>query len=153
MHFLRPLYVVLALAGIILIARTFVVPKDFGVHEGGYMYGWYRKGSIDDWKAFKAKYHGKEYCNVCHDKQEQQILSSPHRIIQCEDCHGPALEHPADPAKLTIDRRRELCLRCHSFLPYPTSKRSEIKGIDPEKHNPGLGCVGCHNPHQASKPF
>jgi len=40
MHQLRPLIVVLALAGVILIARIFVVPEDFGVHESGYMYGW-----------------------------------------------------------------------------------------------------------------
>ncbi len=72
--------------------------------------------------------------------------------IECENCHGPALEHPSDPQKLTIDRSRELCLRCHTYLPYPTSKRAEMKGIDPDQHNPGGECVGCHNPHQGSKP-
>jgi predicted CXXCH cytochrome family protein len=152
MHVLRPLYVFLALAGIILIARTFVVPEDFGIHEGGYMYGWYRKGNAEAWKSVQVKYQGREYCRDCHAEQEQQILASPHKIIQCENCHGPALEHPAEPAKLTIDRERGLCLRCHTFLSYPTSQRSEIKGIDPGQHNPGLECAGCHNPHKASKP-
>jgi hypothetical protein len=54
MHVLRPLYVVLALAGMILIARIFVVPEDFGIHEKGYMYGWYRKANEEEWKAFKV---------------------------------------------------------------------------------------------------
>ena len=152
MHVLRPLYVVLALVAIILVARTFMVPEDFGIHERGYMYGWYREGNIAEWKAFQAKYQGKEYCRDCHDEQGKQILSSPHKTIECENCHGPALEHPSDPPKLTLDRTRGLCLRCHTYLPYPTSKRLEIKGIDPDQHNTGLECAGCHNPHQASKP-
>ena len=152
MHYLRPLYVVLALAGIILIARMFIVPRDFGIHDTGYTYGWYRKASMEDWKAVTVKHQGREYCRVCHAAQFQQLLSSPHRIIQCENCHGPALQHPSEPMKLSIERRRELCLRCHSYLPYPTSKRSEIKGVDPDKHNPGIECVSCHDPHEASKP-
>jgi predicted CXXCH cytochrome family protein len=122
MHVLRPLFAVLALAGIILIARTFVVPEDFGIHESGYMYGWYRKGNEEEWKAFKVKFQGKEYCKDCHAEQFQRLRSSPHTIIECENCHGPAVEHPAEPQKLIIDRSRDLCLRCHSDLPYPTSK-------------------------------
>ena len=70
MHVLRPLYVVLALAAIILIARIFVVPEDFGIHERGYMYGWYREGNVAEWKAFKVKYQGKETCRDCHADEE-----------------------------------------------------------------------------------
>jgi hypothetical protein len=43
-------------------------------------------------------------------------------------------------------------LRCHTHLPYPTSKRAEIRGLDPDRHNPSLECAGCHDPHRASKP-
>ncbi len=153
MHFLRPLYVVLAVLGAIVVVRTFVMPDDFGVHEGGYMYGWYRQGNIEDWKAIKVKYRGKAYCKDCHADEEHQILSSPHRIIECENCHGPALDHPGEPARLDKDRSRELCLRCHAHLPYRATPRGEIEGIDPDKHNPGVECVTCHNPHKASKPF
>jgi predicted CXXCH cytochrome family protein len=152
MHVFRPLLVVLALAAAILAARALVVPKDFGIHEKGYMYGWYRKASEEDWKNFQAKYQGREYCKDCHAEQFQRLRSSPHTIIECENCHGLASEHPADPQKLSIDRSRELCLRCHTYLPYPTSKRAEIGGIDPDEHNAGLDCVGCHDPHRASKP-
>jgi predicted CXXCH cytochrome family protein len=152
MHVLRPLYVVLTMVAIILIARTLFVPDDFGIHERGYMYGWYRQANIEDWKAVKVKYQGKEFCAACHAQETQKNLSSPHRIIECENCHGPAVGHPLDPPKLTIDKTRELCLRCHAHLPYPTSQRAEIKGIDPDRHNTGLPCVLCHNPHEASKP-
>ena len=56
MHVLRPLFAVLAVTALILTARLFVVPKDFGIHERGYMFGWYRKANEEEWKAFKVKY-------------------------------------------------------------------------------------------------
>jgi hypothetical protein len=57
------------------------------------------------------------------------------------------MEHPDNPPKLTIDKSREQCLRCHAYLPYPTSGRAVIRGIDPDNHNPGIECISCHNPH------
>jgi predicted CXXCH cytochrome family protein len=152
MHVLRPLYVVLALVAIILIARTFWIPNDFGVHEQGYMYGWYRQSNVEEWKNIPVKYRGREFCVSCHAQQTQKLASAPHKDINCENCHGPALSHPAAPLKLVLEKSRELCLRCHTRLFYPNSQRFQIKGIDPDKHNPGLLCVLCHKPHEASKP-
>ncbi len=60
MHVLRPLYLVLAIVAIILIARTFLTPDDFGTHEQGYMYGWYRQSNVEEWKNFPVKYQGRE---------------------------------------------------------------------------------------------
>ena len=147
-HVFRPLWIVFGIIGAVLIARLFYVPKDFGVHERGYMYGWYREGNIKDWENVKIKYQGSEYCKNCHPDKSESIAMTPHAIIQCENCHGPAIDHPSDPPKLTIDRSREQCLRCHYPLPYPTSGRANIRGIDPEKHNPDIECVMCHNPHK-----
>lgn len=149
-HVWRPLYVIIGIVGIILIIRVFYVPADFGVHERGYMYGWYRRGNIEEWKNFKVKYQGEEYCKDCHSDKIESIMKTPHAVIQCENCHGPAIDHPSDPPKLKIDKSREQCLRCHFPLPYPTSDRANIRGVDPEKHNPGIECVACHNPHSPS---
>ena len=149
-HVFRPLIVVLCLIGLILIARVFYVPKDFGVHERGYMYGWYREGNMEDWTKVAVKYQGKEYCKGCHSDKYESISMTPHAIIECENCHGPAIEHPSNPPKLDIDKSRAQCLRCHASLLYPTSGRAKIRGIDPEKHNPDIECVMCHNPHKPS---
>jgi predicted CXXCH cytochrome family protein len=111
------------------------------------MYGWHRHSNEEDWKKFKVKYMGKEYCKECHSDKYDSINKTPHRIIQCENCHGPAIDHPSDPPKLVIDKSRALCLRCHFPLPYPTSGRANIRGIDPDKHNPDMECATCHNPH------
>lgn len=147
-HVFRPLWVVLGIIALILIARVVYVPKDFGIHERGYMYAWNREGNIEDWKKFQVKYQGTEYCKDCHSDKYESIMKTPHAIIPCEDCHGPAITHPDNPPKLAIDKSRGLCLRCHQHLPYPTSDRANIKGFDdPETHNPGVECVMCHNPH------
>jgi Cytochrome c3 len=147
-HVFRPLFVVIGIIVLVLAARTFYVPKDFGVHERGYMYGWYRQSNIEDWKKVLVKYQGMEYCKDCHDKKYASIKKSPHQNIQCENCHGPAIDHPSEPPKLAIDRSRQQCLRCHYPLPYPSSGRSKIRGIDPEKHNPDIECSMCHDPHR-----
>lgn len=147
-HVFRPLWIVLGLVALVLIARLFYVPKSFGVNERGYMYGWARADNIEEWKKVTVKYQGSDYCKTCHPDKYESISMTPHAIIQCENCHGPAREHPADPPKLTIDKSRGLCLRCHANLPYPSSGRAKLRGIDPDKHNPDIECVMCHNPHK-----
>ena len=147
-HLFRPLIVVLCIVAAILIARIFYVPKDFGVHERGYMYGWYRQGNIGDWSNdIKVKYQGTDFCKDCHADNYKSIMMTPHAIIQCENCHGPAVGHPDELSKLPIDRSRAQCLRCHYPLPYRTSGRADIRGIDPETHNKDIECISCHNPH------
>ena len=147
-HVFRPLVVVIGMVILILVARLFYVPKDFGVYDRGYMYSWHEKSNEDFWKNFKVKYKGSTYCKDCHSENYESIQTTPHAIIPCEDCHGPAIDHPSDPPKLQIIKARELCLRCHYRLVYPTSGRADIRGIDPDKHNPGMECVLCHNPHK-----
>ena len=115
-HVLRPLWVAIALVLLILIVRPFLVPDDFGVHGRDFTYGYHRLSNVQEWKDFPMKYQGKEYCAECHEENIQQIASSPHKAIQCENCHGPGIGHPEENQKLPIDRTREQCLRCHALL-------------------------------------
>ncbi len=147
-HVWRPLFVAIGIVVLILIARQYLVPKGFGIHERGYMYGWYNKNNEEYWKNITVKYRSVEYCKDCHTDKFSMIMQTPHAIIQCENCHGPAMDHPSNPPKLAVDKSRAQCLRCHYPLPYPTSARANIRGIDPEKHNPGIECSMCHNPHK-----
>ena len=146
-HAWRPLFVAIGAVALLLIVRANVVPSDFGVHGKNFTYGFHRKSSIDDWENFKVKYRGKEYCRECHEEKVEENLSSPHSIIQCENCHGPAIDHPENPEALPIESTRLLCLRCHAYLPYPQSNRADMPAVDPAEHNPGENCISCHNPH------
>ena len=127
MHVFRPLLVVLALGAAILAARTLVVPKDFGIHERGYMYGWYRKASEEDWKKFQVKYQGREYCKDCHAEPFRQLRSSPHGIIECENCHGPGATHVSDvqdvskrPPHSIAMLDPNICGKCHNAVIHST---------------------------------
>ncbi len=147
-HVLRPLYVFAVVLVLALFARSLAVPKSFGIGERGYMYGWHRKDNEAEWKALKPKFKGAAYCGGCHEDKYNSIRQSPHKIINCENCHGPARDHPENPEKLEINRSRDLCLRCHYELPYAASGRAHIPGVNPEFHNPGIECANCHNPHK-----
>ena len=151
-HVWRPLFVVIAIVVGILLFRAFYVPDNFGSGKYGFMYSFHNKDNDSVWKNWPLKYRdtGKqkmhEYCGECHEEVELRT-EDLHGIIPCENCHGPALEHPENPEKLSIDRSRGLCLRCHTLLPYTTSERKRIPGIMPDEHNVEYNCVECHNPH------
>ena len=146
-HVLRPVFVVIAVVVGIVFTRTLLVPGDFGVYERGYMYGWHRKSNEEEWKTVRVKYKTSKACPECHEDKYNAIKDSPHAMISCENCHGPSYDHPKDPLGLSIDRRRDLCIRCHSYLPYKASGRGDIPGINPETHYPQAECVLCHIPH------
>lgn len=149
-HLWRPLFVVVLIVTVILLVRLFYVPEDFGTQERGYTFGFHRLGNEQEWKDFPAQYKGSEYCNNCHDDKVATLAGSPHGMIQCENCHGPARDHPMDPPKLLINTSRDLCIRCHSELYMPSSGRNTIPGIDPQTHNADFECSVCHDPHQPS---
>jgi hypothetical protein len=146
-HVWRPFFVAVGIVALMLTLRSFLVPSDFGIHERGYMYGFHRKSNEAEWQAVKVKYKTAESCKECHEHNYNDLKSSPHADISCENCHGPLLDHPKDPPTLSIDRSRQLCLRCHLKLPYKASDRGSLKGINPDTHNAGAECVMCHVPH------
>lgn len=147
-HLLRPLWVVIIAVALLLVVRQFMVPPDFGVHGKSFTYNFYRLGNVEEWKEFPVKYRGNEFCVECHEENSAANKSSKHKILQCENCHGPAFNHPEEPELLVIDTSRDLCLRCHAYLPYPTSLRAQLPGIAPNEHNPDSACSDCHNPHK-----
>lgn len=146
-HVLRPLWVALALVAVVLVARQFMVPEDFGVHGESFTYNFYRLGNVDEWKAFPVKYQGRERCARCHEENAEEMAGSRHARMQCENCHGPGAGHPKEVRQLPIDGSRDLCLRCHQKLEYPSSLRAELPGINGERHGKNRECRKCHNPH------
>jgi predicted CXXCH cytochrome family protein len=147
MHVYRPLFIVAGVVALFFIVRAFITPADFGIGKRGYTYAFYRTSAVEEAKSVKVKYRGAQYCSNCHAQRYETWSTSLHGVVKCENCHGPAIDHPVKPPKLTIDRSRTLCLRCHALLPYEASGRVNIRGIDPDKHYMGVPCATCHNPH------
>ena len=147
-HVLRPLWVALAVVASVFVARIFLVPDDFGVHGESFTYNYYRLGNVQEWQDFPAKYQGRERCGRCHEENLVEIADSKHAKMQCENCHGPGAGHPKTVKKLPINSSRELCLRCHHKLEYPSSQRGALPGVDGATHGKTRECRKCHNPHQ-----
>lgn len=145
--------IIVAVAGTIG-ARMIIAPS-FKAVDGDYRYQWHRVANEQEWKDIKVKYRSSTYCKDCHLEQFNKVTASMHAKVECENCHGPAIDHPDNPIKLSSDKSRGLCLRCHSDLPYRQGKYSELpkreiqlKMIDPDNHNPDMECIACHNPHK-----
>jgi len=147
-HVLHPLWVAIGLVVLILVARLFLVPDDFGVHGRDFTYGFHRLSNIQEWQAFPVKYLGNYSCAECHEEQVNANSSSSHASIQCENCHGASVGHPDDIEDLPIDTSRELCLRCHQQFDYPHSARAAVPAVDGAKHKRRRECSKCHDPHQ-----
>ena len=146
-HVLHPLWVAIGLVLLILVARQFLVPDDFGVHGDSFTYNYHRLSNEQEWKDFPVKYQGNESCAECHRDNWRTNRRGPHKRIECENCHGPAVDHPDDVEFLPKNTERALCLRCHSDLEYPRTYRSELPQIVDRRHKRNRECVGCHDPH------
>jgi hypothetical protein len=146
-HVLHPLWVAIGLVGLILVARLFLVPDDFGVHGDSFTYNFHRLSNVQEWQDFPVKYKGRDSCMECHEENVRSIRRSPHKRVQCENCHGPSGNHPDDVEFLPVDTSRDLCLRCHAFLDYPNSARAEMLTIKDRIHKRRRECVECHYPH------
>jgi hypothetical protein len=147
-HVLHPLWVAIGLVGVIFIAREFMVPDDFGVHGDSFTYNYYRLGNVQEWKDFPVKYQGSDTCVECHEDNFKTHRRSPHKRVQCENCHGPGVNHPDEIEYLPLNKDRAMCLRCHADLDYPESTaRSDLPAIRDRRHKKSRECVSCHNPH------
>jgi len=150
-HVLYPLWVALALVAAIFAARQLFVPEDFGVHGPSFTYNFHRLSNEQEWKDFPVKYQGLDSCTECHRDNVRTLRRSPHRRIQCENCHGPSAGHPGSIELLPRNTERSLCLRCHAELEYPNTARNEIPPVSDRLHFRRKDCVECHNPHNPSE--
>ena len=101
--------------------------------------------NTQEWAGLTAQYQGSSPCARCHSQNYTAWSSSDHATVNCETCHGPARAHLKAGEFMMVDSSREFCGTCHAHLP---SRPAVFPQVDVEKHNPGSGCVQCHNPHR-----
>jgi DmsE family decaheme c-type cytochrome len=107
-------------------------------------------------------YVGEATCLTCHDSQNYKGTAhalttnarTPAATHGCESCHGPGKAHVdggGDKAKiasfrnLTPQQASERCTSCHN-------RGTHALWSGSQHDNRNVGCVSCHNVHQASGP-
>ena len=75
--------------------------------------------------------------------------------VQCENCHGPAADHAADPGDLAlrpaVDLSAELCGTCHTDAHHPTFDEWQLSkhavALEGLRSNPFAqdSCLECHS--------
>jgi len=138
----RILLLFIAVIGLFLLARHFLIPETFG------QYGHYRGAALDEISSREMVFADKEDCFACHDDILEKLENEMHAGLSCLICHGPGREHVDDPQLGNIDKNsgREFCGRCHDF--HPSRPSDVINQIDIKTHHTEkTNCIECHNPH------
>ena len=112
-------------------------------------------------------------CLACHVKPNS-LGAGPKGGVQCESCHGPALNHisavgrgkPAEgvinPRRLNAAGQMAICAKCHtgfSFqsdpLPDDLLVSNQVNAIERAEcfvqSGGRVGCTSCHDPHEDAR--
>lgn len=129
-------------AGIVLflVLQFLLVPDTFG------LYGHYRASAIGDSANKPLAYAGRAACGRCHAEQAAIHHAGRHTTLGCEGCHGPLMQHAANPraAKAVKPQATALCVRCHQMN---QARPAWHKQVDAKEHSGGEDCNTCHQPH------
>jgi hypothetical protein len=137
--------VIAVLLAIVLSLRFLILPPSFFSARP------HQAAKVEREMAKPLHYAGVASCRTCHAQQFDAKYTGFHRNIACENCHGPSAQHAADAnaAAPPKPRERKFCLACHA---YDASRPDGFPQVDPQKHNPGMQCVSCHDPHHPVPP-
>ncbi|MCB9556315.1 MAG: hypothetical protein H6707_09455 [Deltaproteobacteria bacterium] len=168
-HAVRPIALLLLVAGAALAARTLFIPPTYGLT------GPYRAAAPIEAQRKVLKFVEWQQCIGCHDKQRVQYPKDAHVYVQCEGCHGAGQRHvqwhtarraqykkspktyPKAPADVHLRAAmdNDFCMRCHAML---SARPGGHPQIDPPSHFAHIGmkkevngkpprCITCHPPH------
>jgi DmsE family decaheme c-type cytochrome len=158
-----PHFAVSKVSGLLLVLGLLLVPTQAQAQESAPSKGDTKPPSAVSAAAQNpspATYVGSESCKTCHADIYNGWEKSPHwkqtykegGIAKhgCEDCHGAAASHVADPTdtsklflfeKATPKEIDSRCLGCHA------GGTQHMNAINSEHAKNEVSCVSCHSPH------
>jgi len=141
-HIVRLLLLLVTFLILAVIARNYLLDPSY------YQFGNYRGDAVVELAAGEPQFRGSAYCQECHADRHTEWMTSTHRGVKCEVCHGAAREHPANGALPKPADTIKLCTLCHEAMPTrPATQPQIVVAEHPFKHEGTLQCVTCHNPH------
>ncbi len=115
-------------------------------------------------RKFGDTYAGSETCQTCHEDTYNNLLKTPHGLVEhgniagpkgewkdhaCEACHGAGTQHTTtlnaaditNPSKLVAAKTDQLCLGCH------INQETHAGRIMNSHAKQGVPCTSCHKIH------
>jgi len=132
----------------LVLVFMFVVPRvmptpavlvDFGFHKSN------SEQSAEKWAGIPTLYVSTSVCVDCHNDKYTLWQKGNHRVVSCENCHGPATAHLKDGAPEVLNTSRDLCGTCHARL---VSRPSDFPQVDMNTMGGDAECITCHDPHE-----
>ena len=113
-------------------------------------YGFRPEADAREWAAHEPAYAGQGSCRSCHAAETGRQLTSQHRTISCESCHGPLAAHASDRAiaQLPLEAPSAgMCARCHAAT---TGRPVGFPQVDLSTHYRSGECRACHDAHSTA---
>jgi hypothetical protein len=145
-HVFRVLFVLLLAIVAIVLGRTLLVPKSYG------MYGPYRFDNVAEQANARPPLHGgMAACAECHKDRAKVHAGGSHKSVSCEICHAPLGKHVKDGAvfaDMSVDHSFTLCERCHrKIVGRPEAFPQVVLAQHVQSRLEGKVCLECHDPH------
>ncbi|MDX8410352.1 MAG: cytochrome c3 family protein [Mariprofundaceae bacterium] len=141
-HVARLIAIMVATAAVAIIARGYFTAESFGE------YGHYRANAVPEIAAQRVIFQGQQSCKQCHAERHAEWAAGSHHGVSCENCHGPARDHPVS-GKLPIPADTvRLCASCHEAMPARPAMQPQIIIAE---HAGAQACIECHNPHSPAQ--
>ena len=138
-HIFRLVALIIGLVVAAVIGAPYLTVDSF------YRFGHYRANAVPEIAAKVPVHQTAKYCKDCHTERHAVWSAGSHKSVNCEICHGAALDHPQKIGKLPIPKdTAKLCTLCHEKM---TGRPATQPQIDVAAHSGGKQCITCHNPH------
>ena len=113
-----------------------------------YEYGYYRADAVPQIASGTPLYQGSAHCLECHPERSADWPLTPHKVVQCEVCHGVSEECPVkEGTRIPADTIR-LCSTCHEKMPArPAAHPQIVLAEHPFADGETMPCIECHDPH------
>lgn len=134
---------ILVLLVLLVGLRMVPVPEllvDFGFHS---------RNSVENeklWASLPIQYASFSTCVNCHEEKYNLWMTGGHKVVSCENCHGPTSEHlETGKPPVVVGETKSLCSLCHAKL---VSRPSSFPQVDIVKMAGDKDCQACHDPHE-----
>src|SRR3972149_7519686 len=104
---------------LLLLVLVFVVPRVMPVPAFLIDFGFHTRNSeqnAEKWARVPTLFVSTSVCVDCHKDKYTLWQKGNHRVVSCENCHGPATAHIKDGAPEGLNTSRDLCGTCHARL-------------------------------------